>query len=348
MYWAFTYWNYDAGTFDYLEKTRHFIGLVYQEELCPRTKRKHLQGAFALARPYGKREILKCLKAPNDFGIRICEGSWMHNVLYCSNPLKRLPGGHHFASHVWDDSSHPLCGLGQGGRSDLKIICEILKKDRDLRRIVLEYPTQFVRYSRGIQQLLLHYELLDPVSRGKPVIEIFWGPTGSGKSKKAMDEHPLAYLLGAGSSGTTWFSSYCGQTTCLVDEYTGWIPYEELLKLLDWHRTLVHTKGGAAYLKVCHWIFTSNLHPRDWYPDAPNDALERRIWEFGTVTRIDAPTGKRPFRSVWDSDVRGDRGTYVPGHRLGPGARRAAPPWDGPAGSYLDSYIESGPAAACS
>lgn len=119
----------------------------------------------------------------------------------------------------------------------------------------------------------------------RPVVEIFWGAPGTGKSKAALDRYPNAYWLAISRSGTVWFDGYHGQLQIIVDEFNGEMPYRYLLRLLDRYPLRVETKGGSVQLTTTHWIFTSNTYWTEWYRWLNDDgsvrllqsALERRI-----------------------------------------------------------------------
>lgn len=60
----------------------------------------------------------------------------------------------------------------------------------------------------------------------------------------------------------------------------GAIDIAYLLTWLDRYPCQVEIKGAAVPLKASHFILTSNLPPKDWYPDIDHqtqDALIRRL-----------------------------------------------------------------------
>lgn len=117
---------------------------------------------------------------------------------------------------------------------------------------------------------------------------VLYGPSGTGKTASARTEYPDAYVLPKGD-GKIWWEGYQGQTEVLIDEFYGWIPYDYLLRLLDYSPMQVEFKGGSCPLAATTFIITSNKHWMDWYSDEVKgrhnnlEALARRLAEFGEV-----------------------------------------------------------------
>lgn len=110
---------------------------------------------------------------------------------------------------------------------------------------------------------------------------VYWGATGVGKTRRAWEEAGLeAY---AKDPRTKWFCGYLGESNCVIDEFRGSIDIAHLLRWFDRYPVRVETKGSTLPLRVESFWVTSNLHPRDWYPqlDASTyDALMRRLSVF--------------------------------------------------------------------
>ena len=108
--------------------------------------------------------------------------------------------------------------------------------------------------------------------------EVFWGPTGTGKSKKAWEDGGLeAYSK---DPRTKWWCGYRGQSNVIIDEFRGVIDISHLLRWLDRYPVSVETKGGSRPLLAKKLWITSNLDPRTWYPDLDAEtlaALMRRL-----------------------------------------------------------------------
>jgi len=150
-----------------------------------------------------------------------------------------------------------------------------------------EHGIEIIKYGRGIQHLItLKTGGRDPATR--PEIYIFWGASGTGKTRKATSDYTDAYIITKpNSDGNLWWDGYQGQETVILDEFYGWIKYDMLLRLLDRYPIQVPVKGGFVKLRAHRWILTSNKPWTDWYPNIDDtSALKRRIQEWGQVTEF--------------------------------------------------------------
>lgn len=127
-------------------------------------------------------------------------------------------------------------------------------------------------------------DFLVPVALEK-VVRVYWGSTGTGKSRTAWAEAGLgAYPK---DPRTKFWCGYQGQANvvigkCIInlDEFRGGIDISHLLRWLDRYPVIVEVKGGATTFRVERIWITSNLAPESWYPDLDAEtiaALRRRM-----------------------------------------------------------------------
>lgn len=129
---------------------------------------------------------------------------------------------------------------------------------------------------------------------------VFSGETGSGKSRTA------AAICGEDvyyKPHGKWWDGYDGQQSVIVDDFYGWMQYDEVLRVTDRYPHRVEVKGGFKEFTSKKIIFTSNKSPRDWWKKEENGGffnedrwkpLKRRldIWEDfsiinGEINRTD-------------------------------------------------------------
>lgn len=136
-------------------------------------------------------------------------------------------------------------------------------------------PDVFVRCYNQLSRIRMDH--LQPVAVERSC-KVFWGSTGTGKSRLAWEEASLqAYSK---DPRTKWWCGYSGQRTVVLDEFRGDIGVAHMLRWLDRYPVLVETKGGAVPLAATEFWITSNLDPRMWYPELDEDtkaALLRRL-----------------------------------------------------------------------
>lgn len=108
--------------------------------------------------------------------------------------------------------------------------------------------------------------------------KVFWGKTGTGKSRKAWEEAGLeAYPK---DPRTKFWDGYNGHKRVVIDEFRGGIDIAHILRWLDRYPVRVEIKGSSLPLCASEYWITSNVHPADWWPQldaATLDAFYRRV-----------------------------------------------------------------------
>lgn len=144
----------------------------------------------------------------------------------------------------------------------------------------------YIRYYGNLKRIASDH--LQPVGMERTVA-VYWGATGTGKSRRAWDEAGLdAYPKDPRSK---FWDGYAGHQHVVIDEFRGGIDIAHVLRWLDRYPVIVEVKGSSTVLKATHIWITSNLHPRDWYPELDEEtksALLRRL----TITHFENPFGQ--------------------------------------------------------
>lgn len=140
----------------------------------------------------------------------------------------------------------------------------------------------FVPHYRTLRAIASDYA--QPVAIVKQV-HVFWGRTGTGKSRRAWDEAGMdAYCKDPRSK---FWCGYRNQKNVVIDEFRGAIDISHMLRWLDRYPVHVELKGSSTPLVSENYWITSNIHPRDWYKDLDEEtinALLRRL----NITHFDA------------------------------------------------------------
>jgi len=119
---------------------------------------------------------------------------------------------------------------------------------------------------------------------------VYYGRTGTGKSRRAWSEAGLeAYPK---DPNTKFWDGYSGQENVVIDEFRGSISISHVLRWLDRYPVIVEIKGGATVFRATKIWITSNLSPRQWYPELDEEtlsALMRRlvVREFVELEAVD-------------------------------------------------------------
>jgi len=118
---------------------------------------------------------------------------------------------------------------------------------------------------------------LRPIAIERDVV-VYWGPTGSGKSRRAWEEAGLeAYPK---DPRTKFWDGYRDHQHVVIDEFRGDIDISHVLRWFDRYPVIVEVKGSSAVFKATKIWITSNLHPDNWYPildPGTKAALMRRL-----------------------------------------------------------------------
>ncbi|AIF76249.1 Rep [Bat associated cyclovirus 6] len=231
------------------------------EEFAPTTNQPHIQGFCSLHKPMRFSTIKKRLH--NTIHIEKANGSDEQNQTYCRK------------SGAYFEKGTPCF---QGQRSDLRAVVSAIQSGKNAAQVAKEYPLEYIRYFRGIQEL-------DLITNAKPPrfyktwVYYYWGPPGSGKSKRALQEAQSLdeeiYYKPRGK----WWDGYNGQDCVIIDDFYGWIKYDELLKITDRYPYKVQVKGGFREFTSRRIWFTSNVDTHELYKfiGYNNTAFERRI-----------------------------------------------------------------------
>lgn len=159
---------------------------------------------------------------------------------------------------------------GQGSRTDLIAVKSILDESKSLEKVADEHFGAYLRYERGFRSYL---NMKAEKRRWVPEVTVLWGPTGTGKSRRAH------YILGDESyqyAGKGWFDGYDQEDNVLFDDFSGSaaeISLPMFLKVLDRYPLQVPIKGGYVNWKPRKIVITSNIDPQAWF--AASDSLQR-------------------------------------------------------------------------
>nr|WEY37187.1 replication-associated protein [Circovirus ialtag] len=167
----------------------------------------------------------------------------------------------------------------KGKRTDLSKAVEILLTEKSLAAVAAAMPEVYVRNFRGLGQLLLDHPGMQSKRAWKSEVIVWVGPPGVGKSRACLDmSGDAAYWKPRGK----WWDGYNGHEIVVIDDFYGWLPFDDVLRLLDRYPLTVETKGGTRAFLAKKILITSNKLPHEWYSDeiANKDALYRRINEI--------------------------------------------------------------------
>lgn len=276
--YCFTINNYteeDVSVFDdekfQSQITYFIIGKEVGEKGTP-----HIQGfiIFKNTKTFNqfKKWIPRCHVEP-------CKGSIQSNYDYCSKDGDFLEFGIR-------PEEEP------GKRNDLIAIKEAVLRGAAPSEIVVEHVSNYqqLRYMEGLMKYVkMPYDT---------VKDVYWlhGPTGSGKTREAMD---MAQEIGKdvwiSGRNLKWWDGYMGQETVIIDEFRAdFCTFHELLRILDRYAYRVEFKGGSTWLMAKTIIITSNVSPTQMFKHRVPEDIGQLLRRIKCVKHIGPPETIEP------------------------------------------------------
>lgn len=197
--------------------------------------------------------------------IEKANGNDHHNKEYCSK------------SGEFYEHGTPIGGRGH--RSDLSaVVSTIAEGETRMEKIAEKHPKAVIMYARGIKNYI---QLIRPIQdrNFKTLVYFFYGAPGTGKSRRALAEATEKggdiYYKPRGD----WWDGYRQQDNVIIDDFYGWLKYDELLKITDRYPYQVPIKGGYEKFTTRRiWITTNTTLDRLYRFIGYNDtAIRRRI-----------------------------------------------------------------------
>jgi len=188
----------------------------------------------------------------------------------------------------------------QGKRSDIAEFVKAIQAGDSDRELLEKHPSAYFLHGSKIDRIR---EITRPRAvYAKPVVNVYYGETGTGKSRAVDEELADTEFWKAIPGGGKWFDGYESQEAAWFDDYRGEIGYSLFLNILDGYGTRVEKKGSTCWFKPKRIYITSNAHPDSWYvydDKNPYSALKRRI----SCCKSFSKTGtKVVIKTEWDDE----------------------------------------------
>lgn len=183
----------------------------------------------------------------------------------------------------------------QGKRTDLEHVAELVKNGKSLQTIAEEHPTTYMKFGRGIRDLKLVLE--KPYDHTGTRGIWYVGPPGTGKSRKAREENPGAYL----KAQNKWFDGYNGEPVIILDDLDTNALGHHLKIWADRYACTGETKGGTIHLKHEKIIITSNYTIEALWPE--DEEMQKAIKRRFEVTHFNTLDSKKRKRDCHTNGV---------------------------------------------
>jgi hypothetical protein len=279
--------------------------LIFQRERCPQSTgqaglsekqhREHLQG-YVVFNSAVRLAAAKRFLHSASIHLEPRRGSHEEAKNYCSKSESRVDG-------PWVFGDEPP---GSGFRSDLLAIKRAIDEGNTETYIAENYFSDWVRYNRSFARYRILKSGNSDLIRTAPIVKVFVGPTGVGKTHLACSEalelaggdNSKVYMLSPSAAGIIYWDGYDGHKFVVIDEF----PFKGIdiycmLRYTDRYRIQVNQRGSSCYLDASHIWITSNILPQNWFPDDTYHipALLRRLNVVQMNTPAYAPVLDIPF-----------------------------------------------------
>lgn len=267
--------------------------VAWGKEICPKTKRPHLQG-FLQMKTTVRFAAIKKMCNYQGLNLRVMMGRFDQNEKYCSK-----------------EGKYTKCGewVTQGHRSDLEaVVDDIVTTGGDVEQIMEEHPESYMKFHGGIDKLCTYHKKKSNMKWMDVETHILCGKAGTGKTSYVTRRwgYDNVFILDTDADAKFLLDGYAGEKILLIDDFNGGIRYNTMLRLLDGHPMKLNVKNGRAYKAWEHVYITSNVAPAWWYQKELGDNLCRRMTDWhevdkGVILNPLSLTDIKKDRRRWDS-----------------------------------------------
>jgi len=240
--WCFTLNNYTEDDFTRLTTVNAQVRyIIAGREVGSEHNTSHLQGYIIF---HNTKTLAQAKAFISDRAhIEVPKGTFAENRAYCTkdNDFKEV-------------GEPPK----DAKRTDLEIIKKAINQDHKGIAEVMEMATSY--QSIKLAEALYKYQKQPPPF--KRTIKWFWGRTGTGKTRSAVEEAAGDFYITTDT--LKWWDGYIGQKVVIVDDLRpGMIEFNVLLRLLDRYPVRLQVKGASFWMppSTDTIIITSSLSP---------------------------------------------------------------------------------------
>lgn len=226
----------------------------------------HIQGYIELSKPT-RFQRLKSLISPRAH-LEVRRGTRSQARDYVMKEDTRIEGPWEYGTWIPDGKSPNIADE----------IRELVAQGTREEQLWDQHFGWMARYYRGVREFV---RIRTPQRTYKTRVIVLYGPTRTGKSRWCLENLPDLYWKPRGE----WWDGYSGQQSVCMDDFYGWIKYDELLRLGDRYPLLIPTKGGYAQFTATTLAITSNKLPKEWYRNIEDmSAFYARVEEWHYIT----------------------------------------------------------------
>ena len=206
--WIFTLNNYSEEDpqriLDTIEDNVKYV--LFGKEVAPTTGTPHLQGLIVFRSKVRRRTVQETIKP----------GVLMHVEI-----MRSLKGSivYNRKDGDWFEAGERPVSQEEKGMKEKERYKRAwdLARSGDLDGLIEEHPDIAMRHYSTIKRIrtdAMHKRKLDTLNPEVDFMHWYWGPAGTGKSRKAREENPDAYL----KDTNKWWCGYVDQDVVIVED----------------------------------------------------------------------------------------------------------------------------------
>jgi hypothetical protein len=258
------------------------LAACYQQEICPETKRHHLQGYIGFKVGCGKK-ITWIIKRMPGAHLTVCRGTAAENLAYCTKVDYEGKGTRIQGTEPYIYGTEFPDKKRQGDRSDIHEVVDLMKKGVSCKEMIDNHPGLTPTISRNMRFMKELRKAFPPPKVPRENVRVTYcysAESGTGKSTCGGFYNDDIWRF---KKVNSFYMGYEGQTKCIIDRMDG-----SKLKPLDFQEFCqdmplsLNVKWGEVQCAVTDIRITSRQFPEAWWKEGTlfkYDAVERRIHE---------------------------------------------------------------------
>lgn len=203
--------------------------MAFGLEHAPTSGTTHLQGFCYLPKMWSLKYIKRFVEKAHFERMR---GSAEENRKYCSKEGSYVEFGDVPRS---------------GARTDILSFVREIESSASVDALIRRNPEMYLKFGSKAERV---FQAFQKKKRSflyvKPIVRVFWGETGAGKTRRAREwamERKLDFWQKSSLMGQ-WFDDYEGEEVVIFDDFRGrHFHYSDLLQLMDGYGLNVPQKG---------------------------------------------------------------------------------------------------------
>lgn len=278
-YWQITINNPSDSEYPDPQKIKDLRYVIWQKEKGEQEETPHFHAHFEFKRSIRFTTIKKLFPRAHIESVRDREES----MRYCCKVDTRIDGPFEWGTYEKG---------GQGRRNDIVKLYESVKSGKSNKEILEESPAAYMRYYRAVSHV--RSVIAEPRNFKTNVIVVY-GKEGLYKTTYCKDKTNNDYYI---KPRGQWWDNYDGIKDVIIDDFYGWIKFDEMLRLGDENSMQVEIKGGYVNFASKNIYITSNKLPILWWKDNVYwPAFCRRVTEWLFFYE----PGKYLLSKTWDN-----------------------------------------------